>query len=69
MIYEIGVLKNSRGKGIAKRLIENLGKPIILKCNTDNINGNLFYSGINMKKIGVVKSKNLKKYMNVWVAI
>ncbi len=68
IIYEIGVLKSCRGLGVARRMIEQLDKPLMLKCNTDNIVGNLFYEKIGMRKVGVVKSSNSKKSMNVWVA-
>lgn len=69
VVFEIGVLKSSRGKGYAKMIIDQLDKPLVLKCNIDNVGGNLFYERIGMRKIGTAKSMNKKKTMNVWAIL
>ena len=65
-IYDIGVLKSHRGQGIGKKIIDKLPRPLILKCNCDNDAGNAFYKKIGMRLLGKVKSKNGKKFMNLW---
>jgi len=65
-IYDIGVLQSQRGKGIGKKIIMALPKPIILKCNCDNDGGNAFYKKIGMRQVGKVQSKNKKHWMNLW---
>ncbi len=69
VIYDIAILLEHRHKGYGKKIISNLPRPIILKCNTDNEVGNIFYEAIGMRKYAIVKSKNKKKEMNVWILI
>lgn len=66
VVYEIGILKEAKGMGYGLKLMNAVQRPIILKCNIDNDTGNKFYEKIGMKKLGVVKSKNGKRLMNVW---
>lgn len=63
VIYEICVHKNFRGLGIAKKIIEILPKPILLKCPIDNESNN-FYKKIGFKKIDIEEGK--KRPLNVW---
>jgi GNAT superfamily N-acetyltransferase len=69
IVYDIAILKEHRGKGYGKKIISKLPRPIMLKCNSDNEAGNCFYESIGMKKYNVVRSKNNKKDMNVWVLL
>ena len=63
VIYEICVHKDFRGLGIAKKMIEILPKPILLKCPIDNESNN-FYKKIGFKKIDIEEGK--KRPLNVW---
>ena len=63
VIYEICVSDNYRNKGIAKQLIDNVPKPIRLKCPVDN-ESNKFYKRIGFELIRVDEGK--KRKLNVW---
>lgn len=69
VIYDIAILLDQRNKGYGKKILSKLPKPIMLKCNSDNDNGNAFYRSIGMRNCGIVKSKNKKKEMNVWAIL
>ena len=63
VIYEICVSDNYRNKGIAKQLIDNIPKPIRLKCPVDN-ESNKFYIHIGARLIETVAGK--KRDLNVY---
>mgnify|MGYP002623878671 CR=1 FL=1 len=63
VIYEICVSDNFRHKGIAKELINNIPKPIRLKCPVDNESNN-FYKHIGAKLVEIVPGK--KRDLNVY---
>ena len=63
VIYEICVLDNYRNKGIAKQLIDNVPKPIRLKCPVDN-ESNKFYIHIGARLVETVSGK--KRDLNVY---
>jgi hypothetical protein len=67
--YDLGVLAEHRNKGYGKKIFSILPKPLMLKCNTDNVKANNLYKTIGMKHHGVVKTKNKQKTMNVWLHI
>ena len=56
VIYEICVSDNYRNKGIAKQLIDNVLKPIRLKCPVDN-ESNKFYIHIGARLMETVGGK------------
>lgn len=64
IIYELCVLKEFRGKGLGKMLIDSLPTPIILKCPVDNLS-NKFYSKIGFNLIEVQNGR--KRKLNVWL--
>ncbi len=63
VIYEICVLVEHRGKGIAKTMINMIPQPIRLKCPIDNESNN-FYKHIGFKLQCVEQGK--KRPLNVW---
>ena len=63
VIYEICVSDNYRNKGIAKQLIDNVLKPIRLKCPVDN-ESNKFYIHIGARLVETVSGK--KRDLNVY---
>lgn len=63
VIYEICVPKESRGKGLARQMIEMLLPPVQLKCPVDN-ESNDFYRHIGFSLIDVEQGK--KRRLNVW---
>ena len=63
VIYEICVLKEYRGLGYGKQMINYLTKPIELKCPVDNAS-NKFYEGIGCKLVETVPGR--KRALNVW---
>ena len=63
VIYEICVSDNYRNKGIAKQLIDNVPKPIRLKCPVDN-ESNKFYVHIGARLVKTVAGK--KRDLNVY---
>jgi len=65
IIYEIGVLDEFKKQGVARFIVENLPKPMTLKCNLDNEAGNKFYEKIGMTKVGKTQTKKGVK-QNIW---
>lgn len=63
VIYEICVLKEYRGLGYGKQMINYLNKPIELKCPVDNAS-NKFYQGIGCELVETVPGR--KRALNVW---
>jgi len=57
IIQDIGVLKEYRGKGYAKLLVAVVPKPLMLKCNADNDEGNKFYARMGMSNAGATATK------------
>jgi hypothetical protein len=66
-VYDIGFLIEHRGNGYGRNILLKLPRPLMLKCNLDNINGNKFYESIGMLHKGIVQSKNKKNKMNLWI--
>lgn len=62
-IYEICVDDNYRNKGIARNLINEVPKPIQLKCSVDN-ESNIFYQKIGACMVDTLpgKKRNLNLY-------
>lgn len=66
-IYEIAVLEEFKNQGVAKFIIENLPKPMTLKCNVDNDTGNVFYKKIGMTKLGTTYTRwGKEEYVWQW---
>jgi|TARA_R110001606_G_scaffold322173_1_gene469068 predicted acetyltransferase len=65
ILQDIGILEKYKRKGVGKFIIDNLPRPLILKCNIDNTNGNKFYKKIGMTLNGVTMTKKGVK-QNVW---
>lgn len=65
IIQDIGVLSEHRGKGYAKLLLDSVPKPLMLKCNMDNANGNAFYQKIGMNQAGETATKKGVKQI-IW---
>ena len=63
VIYEICTDYKYRGNGIAKKIINSMKKPIILKCPIDNESNN-FYAAIGFELKDVEQGK--KRQLNVW---
>lgn len=63
VIYEICVLKEYRGLGYGKQMIDELDRPIELKCPIDNASNN-FYKGIGCQLVETVPGR--KRALNVW---
>lgn len=63
VIYEVCVDYKYRGNGIGKKLIDNIERPILLKCPVDNESNN-FYSAYGFTLIDVEDGK--KRKLNVW---
>ena len=63
VIYEVCVLKEYRGMGYGKQMINYLDKPIELKCPVDNAS-NKFYQGIGCELVETVPGR--KRALNVW---
>lgn len=63
VIYEVCVDYKYRGNGIGKKLIDNIERPILLKCPVDNESNN-FYGAYGFTLIDVEDGK--KRKLNVW---
>lgn len=63
VIYEICVLKEYRGLGYGKQMIDELDRPIELKCPVDNAS-NKFYQAIGCELVETVPGR--KRALNVW---
>lgn len=63
VIYEIAVPMEVRGRGIARRMIDLLPRPIELKCPVDN-ESNGFYQHLGFEFGGTVPGK--KRDLNIW---
>lgn len=63
VIYEVCVDYKYRGNGIGKKLIDNIERPILLKCPVDNESNN-FYGTYGFTLIDVEDGK--KRKLNVW---
>jgi ribosomal protein S18 acetylase RimI-like enzyme len=62
-IYEIATAQHARQRGIGKSLIENVPKPIRLKCTAEN-NANGFYEHIGFELSHEEEGK--KRRLKVW---
>ena len=65
ILQDIGILEKYKRKGVGRFIIDNLPKPLILKCNIDNTSGNKFYKKIGMTLNGITMTKKGVK-QNVW---
>ena len=65
VLYEIAVDTDCKQKGVGTILFNELPKPTMLKCNTDNDIGNAFYKKMGMTKVGVTSTKAGQK-QNIW---
>tara|TARA_R110000765_G_C18872068_1_gene601155 strand:+ start:401 stop:808 length:408 start_codon:yes stop_codon:yes gene_type:complete len=65
VIYEIGVLEEHKKMGLARYIVENLPKPMTLKCNCDNTAGNAFYEKIGMTLSGKTHTRK-GVAQNIW---
>ena len=65
IIHEIAVLDDFKRHGIARHIVENLPRPLMLKCNCDNEIGNRFYEKIGMTKVGKTKTRKGVE-QNIW---
>jgi len=65
VIHEIGVLPEFKRQGISKFILENIPRPLMLKCNVDNEGGNAFYKSCGMRLSGKTETKNGIK-QNIW---
>lgn len=67
-IYEIVVDDRFRGKGLAKQMLQFIGKRglISLKCPIDN-ESNKFYKKIGFRLLKIEEGK--KRNLNVWVGL
>lgn len=63
-LYEIGVSAVARRQGHGRRLIEAIGRPLILKTDLDNEASNAFYVALGFKFMGWSWSRNLHKQFN-----
>lgn len=63
VIYEICVLKENRGRGIARHMINMIPRPIRLKCPVDN-ESNGFYKHMGFELLGTEPGK--KRMLNIW---
>lgn len=57
VVKDVGVLKEFRGKGVGKDLLQYVPTPVMLKCNEDNEDGNNFYESMGMVKAGMTATK------------
>ena len=67
LLYEIAVDKDNTKKGVGKYLFDYLPRPLMLKCNADNIIGNKFYLKMGMTKAGVTYTKKGDKQNIYWI--
>ena len=65
ILQDIGVNEKYKRKGVGKYILEKLPRPLILKCNVDNITGNNFYKSFGMTLNGTTQTKKGVK-QNVW---
>jgi GNAT superfamily N-acetyltransferase len=65
VIYEIGVLPEHKRKGISRFILEQLPRPLMLKCNEDNKVGNSFYKSCGMT-LSVKTQTKLGVKQNIW---
>lgn len=65
VIHEIGVLPQFKRQGISRFILENVPRPLMLKCNCDNDGGNKFYKSCGMILAGKTETKNGVK-QNIW---
>lgn len=63
VIYEICVLKEFRGLGYGRMMVEYLDRPIELKCPVDNAS-NKFYKAIGAELVETVPGR--KRELNIW---
>lgn len=67
VLYEIAVDNDSPKKGVGTMLFNRLPKPLMLKCNADNVIGNKFYIKMGMTKAGVTETKKGEKQNIYWI--
>jgi hypothetical protein len=65
VIHEVGVLPEYKRQGISRFILENVPRPLMLKCNVDNKIGNEFYKKVGMVLSGKTQTKNGVK-QNIW---
>lgn len=63
VIYEICVPDEARGQGLGRAMVEQLPRPIRLKCPVDNA-ANEFYRHLGFELVAVEPGK--KRQLNVW---
>jgi len=66
IVHEIGVLPEYKRQGIARYILSQIPRPLMLKCNVDNEAGNIFYKSCGMRLSGITETKNGVK-QNIWV--
>ena len=65
ILQDIGVNEKYKRKGVGKYILQKLPRPLMLKCNVDNITGNNFYKSFGMTLNGTTQTKKGVK-QNVW---
>lgn len=63
VVYEIAVPMIYRGKGLGRKLLEQVPLPVRLKCPSDNAS-NRFYEAVGFKLVKMEQGK--KKRLNTW---
>ncbi len=67
VLYEMAVDPEQKRKGLGRKLLDRIGRPLTLKTDADNVESNSFYVRYGMRLMGTTEAasgKRLNIYQN-----